>query len=1794
MITPMTTAGRVAILGMAGFFPGGAAFPDTLWEALLAGRDLIEEVPPERWRVNSFHRPTPSGEPAGRDFIHPSRWGGFLRGIDRFDAAFFGIAPREAEAMDPAQRLLLKATWRCWEDAGLAAADWRERPVGVFVGGFTQDYQLLQLGDPEDPPVSPHTATGVMQTLLSNRISHCFHFTGPSMTIDTACSSSVVALHLAVESLRRGECELALVGAAQLQLAPHYTAIEGRAGLLSPSGRCRAFDHRADGYVRAESVAMVLLSPLDMAVRRGWRRRAEVVSTAVNHNGPVTGVTLPDPAAQIRLVTAALEQGGLSPDAVGYVEAHGTGTRAGDRAEAGALAGVFGGRRSGPLWIGSVKANMGHAEAAAGMAGLFKTVLSLSHRRIPPHLHWQRDPDGLDLAGSGLRLPLRPEPWPEHAPFAGVSAFGFGGTNAHAIVTAPSSPPPPPARKSQSKTRPSAAAAADGLVVRLSGPTRAHLPLQVEALRTFLDTTAGGAAGKGDGDKAVPENDEAVAALSAATLHRRSPFTHHLHLMASDRTDLRAKCEAYLAAPETPDWVQGEEVAGHRLVWIFAGMGPQWRGMGADLADAFPVYRDTLRACDERYAALSGISLLADSATADAHGAGLAPVPAQPLTLFLQIALARLLESRGVRADAAVGHSVGEIAAFHAAGAIDLATAVAIVHHRSRLQNRLDGTGGMLALRAAVGEAEALVAGHPGIALAAVNGPSSVTLSGSRAALAALALTLKRRRVPHRALAVGVAYHSAAMDGLEEEFRAALAPFSFRIPDRALWSTVTGRPVDEAVIGGDFPSYWWRNLRDTVLFAPAVAGIGAAGPAVCQEISAHPTLLATVTETIGAPVVATLHRGRRDRDAFVESLARWATLGGRPDWSALLPAPSAGAVATLPPYAWREQPYWSEAAGMRAFRLRRGDHPFLGARCSARDWVWEADIAPEAAWDWKDHKVLGRARMPAALLIEAMAAAMVAVRGTAPGGASIRFADLRFHKGALARSGEARLRFTFDPERGDLRVDDRDDGGRLADAVATTALPCASGHAVQRFDGWCGEEARAWSGDRYYDALVGLGHDYGPTYRCIETIRFDAARSVSRINAAAVAGLAFPPVLLDGLLQSLLFVELAARSTDGRREPDRVLGGIADVRLHHPITAAELPLAAATRLVRRDHRETVGDAVLTDARGRVIVELRGVTLSPIEPPSAFSGGRGPADAVLTAVWRPLPASAADHNGEERPGVERPKLSWRVLADEGGLGQRFADHLAARSVAEVRVCRSAEDAAGGDRVVDFRPLDVAGPPDRGDGERIGRLIGQLRDNCARLRRPSRLWLVTRAAFADGDAGEPVARSLWSAGRTVAEAERIEMFGGLVDLPASLPPDWCARLHDRTSGADSGGQFRLDGAGVWWEPGLEPAGARAAARPPVLRRDASYLVTGAFGALGGLVTGYLADHGARAVVLVGRRPLPPRDAWDDGHPEDVRRRIGWVRSLEQRGIRVAVIAADIAEPAFAPAVVGALAAQGLPPLRGIVHAAGAIADKALTDTGPADVARVLGPKVSGLHNLLAACDGGSLDFLLLYGSIASLLPAYGQAVYAAANGYLDGMADWLCRQGVPARALGWGPWTTGMGEEASLAASFRARGFFPLAPAEGRQLLDMVWSLPDPQLCLVAADWPALAMRRPPGHWLSRGGGPGPVAAAAPRHDLATLADAARTGGSPAARRALATDYLRALASRVMGISVDDLTGDSVLSSSGADSLMAVEIQMRIAADWSVDLGVADLLGPVPLKSLAEQLGGADPPTPGAGP
>ena len=878
----------VAIVGIGCRFPGDANDPKRLWDNLVAGLDAISEVPEQRWAIGRYFHPR-----RGATGKSATKWGGFVDGIDRFDAEFFGISPREASLMDPQQRMLLEVCWDAMEDAGCVPSRWQGRQVGVYVGGFTLDYMLMQLGGADYRSVEPHTATGSMMTLLSNRLSYVFGFNGPSLSVDTACSSSLVAVHLACRSLLEGESEMAIAGGVNALLTPSYTVAESRAGMLSPTGRSKAFDSRADGYVRGEGAGLVVLKTLARAIADGDHVYAVIRATAVNQDGHSDGLTVPSGDAQSALMRSALAAAGVAPRELVYVEAHGTGTPVRDPIEAGAIGAVVReGRGEGEhCLIGSIKTNFGHTEAAAGVAGLVKAALVLDNREVPPHLHLLQPNPKIDFTALKLAVPATAMKLPPDGVLhAAVNSFGFGGTNAHAILASADAGE---ARDQDTSldappywTLPISARHADSLKAAALQWAESLLPCtqlvgQQACLRDVCDTAA----------------------------VRREHHSHRACAIGENAGELVAALQALAAGLAHPNLYTGATPAGQPSApsFVYSGMGPQWWGMGRALYEAEPVFRAAVDRCTELFEATVGWSLH-DEMFADEASSRMAETEvAQPANFVLQVALTELLRSWGIRPQAIVGHSAGEPAAAYAAGVLSLADATRVIYHRSRLQQTTTGQGCLLAVGLSAEQtlSHIEVLNEPTLSLAAVNSPSAVTVVGSGVAIERLQQRLQEQGAFARALRVKVPYHSVFMEPLHAPILESLAGIVPREATLPLYSTVEGRRIHGPEMDAE---YWYRNVRRPVEFLAAVQAMADDGlAATFVEIGPHPVLSGSIREAIslrGQPceVISTLRRDSPEPREVRGVIGALHVLGAAVDWRA---AQGAGQWTRLPTYPWR-------------------------------------------------------------------------------------------------------------------------------------------------------------------------------------------------------------------------------------------------------------------------------------------------------------------------------------------------------------------------------------------------------------------------------------------------------------------------------------------------------------------------------------------------------------------------------------------------------------------------------------------------------------------------------------------------------------------------------------------------------------------------------------------------------------------------------------------------------------------------------------------------------------------------
>ena len=1204
--------GSIAIIGASCRFPRAPGL-EAFWELLTSGTDAISEVDARRWSTRFYHHPT-QGEPA-KSYTWSA---GLIADVDMFEPAFFGISPREAAQMDPQQRVLLELVWHAAEDAGIPASKLAGGGTGVYIGASSTDYRDLRLGDPASG--DSYFMTGGTLSILANRISYVFDLHGPSLTVDTACSSSLVALHHACEAIRTGRIASAIVGGINLLLAPYPFLGFCRAAMLSRRGRCFAFDERADGYVRGEGGGAIILKPLKAALKDGDRIRAVILGTGVNSDGRTIGLSLPSETAQADLIRAVYERAGVTPDDLAFFEMHGTGTPAGDPIEAAAVGRALGQARRDKLPIGSVKTNIGHLEPASGMAGLIKTVLALDHGIVPPTLHCETPNPNIPFDVLNLRLVRSAEPIAPGS-CAGVNSFGFGGTNGHAVLTAPP--------RSSEVARPESELL-DEKLPPLIISARTEASLQALA-QNWHDTLA-----------AAPA--ERVPALLRAVARRRDQHPQRLVALGEDQAETVAALADFIAGADSPAAIAGTAVRDGKLAFVFSGNGAQWPEMGRQTYHASPAFREAIAEADGALRRGLGWSV----AEMVEHGAAAEQLVradiAQPLLFAIQVGIVGVLRSLGIEAAGHIGHSVGEIAAAWGAGALSLADAARVVVARSRHQERTRGNGQMAALALGNEAARELLdeIGSP-LEIGAINAAQSVTLSGPDQAIDRLVAEARRRGLACRALDLDFAFHSAAMDPIRDGLLGDLAGLSSDTPHALLVSTVTGDPVAAGLLDAD---YWWRNIRSPVRFTDGMAALVGAGYRVFLEIGANPVLQAYLHDALRAAegqgrVLATLARKQGSEDPFPAIAARCHVAGCDIIGAARFDGPAD--PGGLPLYPWQKERFWFE-------RTVEGnnpvdppfDHPLLGFRQHGPVTFWLNHLDPEVLPWLADHAIEGVPVLPAAAVLEMV---LAAARLRRPEARALEVVDVELRRPLPFDKGRPReVRTVILGEDGDWELSSRP---RLVDEPLTL-------HAVARL-ATAGEqqaaplfaEPKAAQGDVDAETLYSLaaqfGLDYGPRFRTVTRIELSGSGEALAHLDPTIMGEPLDqylvhPALLDGALQGLL-----ALIADRHGEVEGVSflpWRFGRVRLAAPF--GRPPCRARLRVTRLGTRSASADIALYDDAGEIVGELADCWFRRVE----LTRRGPPADSALRIDLVPAPLTEA--------------ASPAVLGQIDGIVARLAD------------------------------------------------------------------------------------------------------------------------------------------------------------------------------------------------------------------------------------------------------------------------------------------------------------------------------------------------------------------------------------------------------------------------------------------------------------------------------------------------------------------------------------------------------
>ncbi|SJN59051.1 Phenolphthiocerol synthesis polyketide synthase type I Pks15/1 [Vibrio ruber DSM 16370] len=1632
----------IAIVGMACRFPGDVRDPQSFWEALENGRDLMCQP-----------------EAIGRQFDsrHPEDLCmGLLRDIDLFDAAFFGLSEREVEQMDPQQRLLLEVSWEALECAGYNPRGQKESLTGVFIGISSNDYGRFSTGG--DKP-SLYSLTGNAGSVAAGRIAYMLGLQGPTVSIDTACSSSLVSLHLACQSLKMGESNMALVGGVNLILDPYNTASFYDAGMLASDGHCKTFDASADGFARAEGCGMVVLKRLSDAQRDGDNIRAVISGSAVNQDGRSQGLTAPNELSQVKLLRAALKNAGMSTSDIDYIECHGTGTALGDPIEFSALATVFGDdqARRGNLIMGAVKTNMGHAEAASGMAGLLKTILSIEHGVIPPNKHFHHPSPHILWEKLPVEFPTQCMMWSdtEHPRTAGISAFGFSGTNAHIVLT-----------QAPEKT-----------LQKVNQAERSHHILTLsaetsEALATLAKRY----------NEMLSDKEYFVGDVGFSANFGRYAASHRLAIVAENTTQLKALITQYIQGTPSLQINHAYSENEKKIAFLFSGQGSQYAGMGYDLYRSSPVFRQVIDRCETILA--SELDYALTSLLWGEHTHLMRQTEyTQPVLFAFEYALATLWQSWGIQPDILIGHSLGEYVAACIAGVFSLEDGLKLVATRGRLLTVRCQPGSMMSIAAPTDVVATMILSFPGVVIAAENGPASTVVAGDTDCILALEAHLQAQSLTYQMLVVSHAFHSPLVEPMCEAFTEVLSQIKWARPQLPVISNLTGELAGEQLCT---PEYWLNHLCEPVKFYQGVQRLDADGVDTYLEVGPSATLLSMARQCFPSSIkpVLWLPSLRRGHDEWLQILTAASQLyvyGQSLDWQSLEQGFHRQRV-TLPTYPF-------EVTG-RSFWCQKQEKSSLSHHVTAHsinniddiDSVLLPQIIPMAEDEWlccltldqhhpdflQDHRVQGTVVVPAAMFIElALEAGRVVLKDgplslssidilrmlVIPDGEKI---DVQV-KIKLLQDGTYRFSIHSHQFRWEQHC-----SGIIESTIQVRNTPQ---HSLQQIQQQCRQEI---SMSEYYTHMAQGGLELGRQFQTLKQIWNGEQVALARIGLLEESeqkGYCLHPLLMDACFQILS--TLIPEDDEALYLPRAVN----QIRLFSKPDSAQV--WATARLISYSPERLQADFELITDDGQLVAMIEGLQLVP------FSGQHA---TPMTFYQRQWIEWKPDEN-EDFPLVQQ---TWLIFADQSGFAQKLADILADEGH---QVTLAYADSIPSESVGHSHNQLVLDPNDKCGFEQLLSIWGvqiESTDNLhivycwsldtyddvvqsSRLNGAGilnliqavpktlgsdipQLTFVTEQVHSVFNGTEdpvmnPASAMLWG----IADVIRIEHpeFGCLsVDLQCDEQSGYIeqarqlCRLIHRHGKVDQVAIRR----GSLWKAELRSVVPSQQSHTNI-RHDRSYLVTGAFGGIGQQVTTWLAEQGAGHLILLSRSE--PQEAPD---------------VLEERlGVPVTVLTCDVSKAESLNFALSQVSEQ-IFPLAGILHLAGEAHDTVLMKQTWDDFSRVLAPKVWGSWHLHQFTEERAidLDFFVCFSSVASLFGSAGQAAYASANAFMDGLMQYRCQRGLPGISINWGRWDdTGMAKQVS--GHLEKVGLLPISAEQGVQALFWLLGTNESQIGAFNIDW-----------------------------------------------------------------------------------------------------------------------------------
>jgi malonyl CoA-acyl carrier protein transacylase len=1759
----------IAIIGMACRFPGGANSPEKYWEILKNGIDTITDVPSNRWEGSAYY---------DSDLESPGKMyttkGGFLEvDIKDFDAAFFGLSPKETNSLDPQQRLLLEVSWEALENAAIDVSTLIKSRTGVFIGISSDDYTLAHRHSGDLSKINAYSMSGTTFSTASGRISYAYGFEGPNMPIDTACSSSLVALHVACQSLRLKESHLALVGGVNLMLAPQIHIAFSKLQAISPDGKCKTFDALANGYARGEGCGFVVLKRLTDALNDSDHILAVVKGSAVNQDGKSSGFTVPNGSAQQKVIQQALKNANLSIKDIDYIEAHGTGTSLGDPIEIQAIGNLLkkGYIDEKNLLVGTAKTNVGHLEPAAGMAGLIKVIQSLLHEEIPPNLHFKQPNPHIPWDELPIKVPTQSTPWlrSERPRIAGISGFGYSGTNAHVIVA---QAPVMAHKASQRDNRPT----------HLLTLSAKHENALTELATHYIDYLSS-------------EDTAAIADICYTANVGRTHFENRLAVVGKSREEIKQKLSDYITS-RNAIYKNPEIEHTSKIAFLFTGQGAQYVNMGRQLYETQPTFRKTLERCDEilrDYLEQPLLEVLYSSPDNKLDETAYT----QPALFALEYALAQLWQSWGIKPDIVMGHSVGEYVAACIAGVFSLEDGLKLIAERARLMQALPQNGEMVSVIADEARVRAAIEPYTQkISIAAINGPESLVFSGERQTVQTIVTTLQSIGIKTKNLQVSHAFHSPLMEPMLTNFEQVARQITYSSPKIGIVSNVTGEFVTDEM---GSPEYWCRHVRQPVKFAASMETLHQQGISIFIEIGPKATLLGMGHQCLPDDVgiwLPSLRAGQEDWQQLLQSLSTLYVHGIPIDWSGFDQDYSRRKVM-LPTYPFQRQPYWMDISRQPlALPQVTWLHPLLTKKSqSPLVTVFESRFSAKTMPFLEDHRIFGKLIVSGASHISLLLGANELTFGTS----ECLLEDIVFPQALVIPDDEERtVQLVITPAENGLSAPfklislEKDNSnawtthatGKITQSPITNyQLPITNFSEV-----WarCQEEI---STKDIYQIYQQRHIQLGPTYQWVDSIR--------RGDKEAVCQLKIPPILTSvvdeyqlhpGLIDTCFGLLVA--TIDIAVEETFIPFSVEKFSFYRRPSGTGRLWAYARLREENQESKWIGDIQIIENNDKIIAEgiglegkkaTREVLLQSLQ--KDFS------DWLYDITWQPkereIPSQQLQSQGH-----------WLIFADRNGIGIQLAQQLEAQgehcvlvSIGETYLKEGAahyyinpaeprdyqrlfqesleENQAAYQGIVHLWNLNES-TPDMGllgCGSVLHLVQALIQTKVPHL---PQLSLVTQGAQPVSASPLKVQQSLvWGLGKVIA-LEHPDIHCVRLDMdPTAELNDNLKALFEEIRSFDKEDQIAWR-QGIRYVPRLSKVRLGLQREIKILQ-DCSYLITGGLGALGLKVAHWLVAQGAKHLILTSRR----------GASEEIQ---ATVNQLEQAGVQVLVIKADVSRPEEVERILETIK-NSMPALRGIIHAAGVLDDGVLLQQTWARFRQVMAPKVAGTWNLHLLTQEIPLDFFVCFSSMASLLGSPAQGNYVVANTFMDALAHHRRALGLPSLSINWGPWAeVGMATKLGKHAQRRltAQGLGSISLDDGLQILSELLGQKIAQIGVLPINWSLFLPQFSQGIQSPFLEAFTSQPSVAQKHGLLKQLEA-----SPVTEhRTILFNHVRAEIAQVLELKTPEQiqASQKLFDELGIDSLMAVELKNRLQASLGRSLRSTLVFDYPTLESLVDHL------------